>query len=499
MKLVDLLQELEHSVEGNASLLDKDIVDIVYDSRKATADTLFVAIPGETVDGHDYLPKASDLGCRVFVVERVPQKVDEGLYIQVNNSRSALSTLSATFFCHPSQDLKVVGITGTKGKTTISTMLKQVVEAMGYKTGVIGTNGIYYDGRSEATINTTPESYILQKTLRNMVESDVAFCFIEVSSTGLKMSRVQDVQFALTVFTNLYPDHIGPKEHADFEEYAYYKSTLFSRGKFALFNREDPHWKTMAAACTSPYKTFGMDSSADIHAENETFSTRAGRFSTRFTYVDEKNRVEVQLTQPGHFNVLNALCVLGCADYLDLALDEAAKALTSVEVEGRAQVLPLFEDRIVLLDYAHNGMAMEGILDAVRYATANRLLVLFGSVGERTQLRRRELGDVVAAKADIAIITSDNPDHEDPMTIIEDIAKSFDGTAVTLVKEPDREIAIDIALSMMAPGDVLVLAGKGHEQYQIINGEKIPFNEREIATRLAKQYPSSLSQTAQFD
>lgn len=472
MKLSSLMEGLAiMSQQG-----DPDITHVTHDSRDVRPGSLFVAIPGHDEDGHAFIEDAVARGAVAVLCERavdadIPQAV-------VAEARSAMAHAAAVLYRQPAKELTMVGITGTKGKTTISHMLYETALLAGKTPGLIGTNGVMYkDIRFDIT-HTTPEASDLQRILRDMADAGVSTVFMEVSSGGLKLDRVCGIDFDLGIFTNLAEDHLGPSEHADEEEYAYWKSTLFSQCRRALINRDDACADKMAgrAGVDTWYGTGG-----DYSAENIVYGS-ALKEPTRFQFSGGES-FAVTLAAPGAFSVLNALAVLGASEQLGYPKEAPLAVLAKANVAGRAELLPAPEGIQIVLDYAHNGLSLQSMLTTVRAYKPNRLFVLIGTVGGRTKNRRKELGDAAAGAADVVMLTADNPDFEDPFEIIEDMAASFRGTEVIVYKEPDRKAAVETMLALLEPGDILLLAGKGHEEFQLIKGQQIPYSDKSTVRR----------------
>ena len=493
-KLMDRIRDNISDYKKDESYNDICIEDIVYDSRKAKGDTIFVAIKGETVDGHNYIKNAYDNGCRIFVVDSKNEKIHDieslyidGIFIKVDNTRRALSKMSSEFFGNPSKYLKVIGVTGTKGKTTITNYIKTVLTESGLNTGVIGTNGVFYNDVSKKTINTTPESYELHKTMKEMIENGVKCVAMEVSSSGLMMNRVEDIEFDIGVYTNLSPDHIGPKEHETFEDYRHCKSLLFKLCKCGIINVDDENAKYMIENSTCIINTFSIEKDSDIKAENINLTRNEKVLGANFDYICGSERKKISICSPGRFSIYNALAVISVCKYLGIDEDKMTMALENAKVDGRVEVLPVLPYSTVVVDYAHNGMSLENVLTTLHKYSPNRMIVVFGSIGGRAALRRKELGDVAAKMADICVLTTDNPDFEDPMSIIEDIEKSFVDSNCEVYKIVDRSEAIYKALSLAKEGDMVVITGKGHEKYQLIKGERVFFDEKEEIIKAAKK------------
>lgn len=474
-----LNQEYIQEVVGAEQLLEQVVVDLCYDSRLAKVDTVFFALQGKTSDGAAYIDMAYAQGCRVFVAQRLVVVPKDALLIIVNNARLALSYAAHVFFGKPSESLKVIGITGTKGKTTTTTMLYQVLTKHGLKAGVIGTNGIYFKEIFLKTANTTPESYELHKVMRQMLDAGVTTCFMEVSSQGLMMKRVEHIAFDLAVFTNMAVDHIGELEHPTFDDYLYWKTYLFTLTKMSLLNRDDAYMDRFDLPNVESF-TYGLTEAATYSAKAIEHVFTSEEVGMVFDVAIRQTVKRVRMQSPGIFNVYNGLVVIAVADLLGLSIDGVIESLTDVTVSGRMEFIANNKGVMAVLDYAHNGFSLENVVETLKHYPHKRLLILFGSVGERSQGRRQELGEIVAKHADVAMITSDNPGHEDPMAIIEDIAQEFIGKSCVVYKEPDRKIAIEKMVSVAKEGDIVLFAGKGHETYQLIGSEKVAFHEKEI-------------------
>lgn len=479
MKLKEILEGLEYSLNVDLSKIENiEINDIVYDSRKAKSDTIFVAIKGETVDGHSFIPGAYSKGCRFFVIDKDVNGEEDAVFIKVKDSRTALSKMSSNFFGNPSERIKVIGVTGTKGKTTISNYIRTVLTESGMNTGVIGTNGVFYNDVEGKTVNTTPESYELHKTLKDMVDAGVECVAMEVSSSGLMMNRVNDISFDIGIYTNLSPDHIGPKEHPTFEDYRYCKSILFSLCKHGIINIDDDNAWYMIENAKCDISTFSIHKESDLKAENIKLTRDEKALGVDFDYIINGEKTHTHICSPGEFSIYNALAVISVCRYLGVEKGRMLSSLSKAKVDGRVEVLPVLPYATVVVDYAHNGMSLENVLNTLLMYKPKRMICLFGSIGGRCAIRRKELGDVAASLCDVSILTTDNPDDEDPMDIINDIAKSYTSSKCEVIKIVDRAEAIYKALSIADEGDMILITGKGHEKYQIINGERIFYDEK---------------------
>lgn len=475
MLLGEILNGLEIETDSDIQV---NIDDIVYDSRKATAGTLFVCLCGARFDGHEYALSAYEKGCRCFMVERLLNLPSDAIQVKVSDSRACLAVSSANFFGHPTKELKVIGITGTKGKTSTAHLVKALLDKAGIKCGIIGTVGAYYDDIEIPTVNTTPESYELQKIFRIMLDNGCKACVIEVSSIGLMAHRVDCVDFEVGVFTNLSPDHIGPNEHPDFEDYMYWKSVLFEIAKRAVINIDDPAYEAMIKNCKSPITTYSLEK-ADVTAKNVQLLKNNQFIGISFNCIDGDNEFYTEVALPGLFNVYNALAAIAVLSSLDINAADYIDALKEIRVRGRAECVYVCDDFDVIIDYAHNGISMKSMLDTLKSYPHNRIIALYGAVGGRTQLRRKELGLITGRECDLSVLTSDDPDFEDPWNIINEIGKYVKEAGGKYIGIPDRGEAVEYALGLLEKGDILLLAGKGHEQYMKINGEYVPFSERE--------------------
>lgn len=473
MKLKEILRDIDYICN---SFPDIDIKDIAYDSRKAGEDIVFVCLEGAFADGHKFARSAYDKGSRAFVCSKDVDLPDDAIIIRTENTRSALAKMSCSFFGNPSKDIKVIGITGTKGKTTVAHIVKFALEEAGIMCGIIGTVGAFYGDTVLPTVNTTPESYELQKMLRLMADGGCKAAAIEVSSLGLKAHRVEGTEFAYGVFTNLYPDHIGTNEHASFEEYAFWKTQLFPMCQKAVINIDDPFSENVIDACTCPVFTYGSDEKADFCLTSMQKEKLGSRLAMGFEAVCKGRKESFCVALPGDVNAYNSLVAVAIAEDMGLCKDEYKKGLEKVFVKGRGEIVETGEDFTVIIDYAHNGVSLKSIIETAESYEHNRIISLFGSVGGRTECRREELGTVSGEMSDLSVITSDDPDREDPRKICEEIASYCKGEYVII---PDRAEAIHYAMKTAQAGDIIILAGKGHENYMKINGEKIPFNERD--------------------
>jgi UDP-N-acetylmuramoyl-L-alanyl-D-glutamate--2,6-diaminopimelate ligase len=487
MKLSKLVEKMEYTlVQGN---LDTEVEQLTSDSRKVQENTAFVCIVGAVSDGHAYIGDVVEKKASVIVVQsgadtvNIPESVT---VISTENTRLALALMSAAFFDYPATKLTTIGITGTKGKTTTTYMIKNVLEACGIKTGLIGTiETIIGDTRKNAC-NTTPESYEIHESFNKMVEAGCKAVVMEVSSQGLKLDRTAGIMFDIGVFTNLEPDHIGPNEHESFEEYLECKAKLFSQCRTGIVNADDEHTAEVVKNATCALETYGMSENADIRACDVKLKHERGQIGLTYR-CEGKINLDVALNLPGKFSVYNSLCAIAVTRHFNVDTEVLKKVLSEVKVKGRIELVKVSDEFTLMIDYAHNAMALESILTTLKEYNPHRLVCLFGCGGNRSKDRRFEMGEVSGRLADLTIITSDNPRFEEPEAIIEDIKTGISRTNGKHVDITDRKEAIKYAIEHGEPGDIIVLAGKGHEDYQEIKGKKYPMDERVLIKEVLEE------------
>ncbi len=482
--LRDLLTEIDYTlIQGS---LDVPAADVVYDSRKDCKDKVFVCICGTTRDSHEFIPQVAEKGASAVIVER-DVEIPEGLTaIRVNSARRALAELSAAYFDHPTRKMTTIGYTGTKGKTTSTYMLKEILEKAGKKVGLIGTNGAVIDGTFHATKNTTPESYELQNYFAQMVQAGCEYMIMEVSSQGLMMDRVAGIHFDLGIFTNLSPDHIGPNEHKTFEEYRYWKGQLFTRCETGIVNADDPNCEALLEGHTCRVLTYGCKDNDDYRAENIRH-LKEGAFMGAAFDLAGKADFPVQVGIPGLFSVYNALSAIVPALTLGIDPETICEALKHIRVNGRMELVYASEDFSVIVDYAHNGVSTRSLLTTLRDYQPKRLVVVFGCGGNRDPHRRYEMGEAAGEMADLSVVTADNSRNEAVENIMADIHIGLDPTGGKSVDIPDRREAIRYAIAGAQPGDVIAIIGKGHEDYQEIAGVRTHFSDKEEAEKVLKE------------
>ena len=478
MKLKELLRDV--TILEMTADPETEIGDIRYDSRAVERGDLFVAVEGFRSDGHGFIPMAAEKGAAAVLCTRRPQ--GDIPYILTDDSRRALALVSAAYFGYPSRRLVMIGVTGTNGKTTSATLIKHILEyCLGVKTGLIGTIANFIGDEERPAARTTPESYDLQRLLRDMVDAGCTHAVMEVSSHALCLDRVEGIRFRAGLFTNLTQDHLD--FHGTMLEYAKAKALLFERCDAAAINTDDTWAPFMAQRAKCPTLGFGTHGGEELSARDIEYAADG----VSFTAALGSQRTRVRLAIPGQFSVSNALTAMAAGAMLDIPLDAMAAALgTAAGVKGRAEVVPTPGDYTVVIDYAHTPDALEKILRTMKAVAPGRVVAVFGCGGDRDASKRPIMGRIAAENADRVIVTSDNPRTEEPEAIIADIVAGIpEGTPMTVV--PDRREAICLALDTHEPGDVIVLAGKGHETYQEVNGVKNHMDEREIvAEHLAR-------------
>lgn len=477
MKLKQLLSEIDYQLlQGN---LEEDVTQIDYDSRNVISGGLFVCIPGAKVDGHRFIDQVIEKGAKVIVVEKEVPLVEGITYIQVKEARLALALLSCAFFDHPSRKMTVIGLTGTKGKTTTSYMVQSILENAHKKVGIIGTIGSIVNGVFKETKNTTPESFELQKLMNEMVESGCEYCVMEVSSQGLMLNRVAGIDFDYGVFTNLSPDHIGENEHRSFEHYMSCKQMLFKMCKVGIFNKDDEHYEDMIQNATCEIKTYSIENTSDLKASDIHLSKGQGTLGVQFKtngLIDASFETDI----PGKFSVYNSLVAIMICGLLKIDVPYIQSALKQVRVRGRVEIVPVGQDYTVMIDYAHNALSFQSIIETIMAYQPSRLICVYGAGGHRDVKRRYDVGEIVAKFKAFSVLTADNPRGEKVSDICQDIVQGIDRYQGEYIIIEDRKEAIHYALSHAMSGDVILCLGKGHETYQILDKDPLPFSEKEI-------------------
>ncbi len=500
MELASLVKELDYRITdalGNeaseketAAALRTEITGITNDSRQVSSGKLFFCIPGANSDGHDFAQMAADAGAAVLVVSRnvdlAPARQAQPVIVRTKDTRLAMALISAAFYGYPARSLRMIGVTGTKGKTTTTYLVRAILQHAGVDTGLIGTiESVYHDKHMPAN-NTTPESLALQKTLREMADAGVQAVVMEVSSQALMQKRTAGILFDIGVFTNISPDHIGPNEHASFEDYMHCKGLLFRQCRTGIVNGDDPHVKDILEGHTCSVETFGLATSNDLYADDLQLIRKPGELGISFD-AEGLMKFHAEVPTPGRFSVYNALCAIAICRHFGVPAEKIQDALLNAHVKGRIELVRVSDSFTLMIDYAHNAVALESLLKALREYHPERLVTLFGCGGNRSRLRRFEMGEVSGKLSDFTIITSDNPRFEEPMNIIADIVTGISRTEGKYITIPDRKEAIAYAIHHGQPGDIIVLAGKGHEDYQEIKGKKYPMDERVIIQDILRE------------
>ncbi len=452
-----------------------EICDVAYDSRNVVSGGAFVVISGFQTDGYRYIDAAVEAGAAVILTDRAPEREDIP-YVLVEEPRKTLAMCGVNFFGAPAKRMKLIGVTGTNGKTTVTYLMKTILESQGAKVGLIGTNQNLIGDRVIETERTTPESFELQRLLREMADAGCTHVVMEVSSHSLVLDRVHGLEFEVGIFTNLTQDHLD--FHGEMEEYAKAKSLLFTRCNIGIINSDDAWNDVMTEHATCEIFTYSAKSNrANYMAKNLRFMPDRVEFEALGKGVIGR----VVLHIPGEFSVYNALAVISAAMAMGIELDEIRAALKDVRgVKGRAEVVPTDTPYTVMIDYAHTPDALENILKTVKKIAEGRVIAVFGCGGDRDRTKRPKMAASASKYADFLVITSDNPRTEDPNAIIEDILPGVTLPKKQYVVEPDRRAAIHYAMAHALPGDIIVLAGKGHETYQEINHVKHHMDEREL-------------------
>ena len=472
MKLRELLNGLD-ILETNAEL-DSDIREVRYDSRLVESGDLFIAVTGAETDGHKYIPMAREKGAACVLCERAPE--DGAPFVRVADSRRALAVVGGNRFDHPAREMTMIGITGTSGKTTSTYLIKSILEQKaGAKVGLIGTIQNMIGDRVLHTERTTPESFELQKLLREMADAGCTHVVMEVSSHALMLDRVYGIPFAVGIYTNLSRDHLD--FHKTMDAYCDAKARLFRQCRAAAVNGDDPWTPRLLENVTCPVTRFGQGLANDLVGWDAHYC--ADRVS--FTACSDSEHIPVTLHIPGAFSLYNALAALAAAQALGIPIEDAAQALSLCQgVRGRAEVVPTDTDYTVLIDYAHTPDGLKNILSTVCGFADARVLVVFGCGGDRDRTKRAEMGRIAARLADEVIVTSDNPRTENPYAILHEILAGMADSATPFAVLESRREAITYALDHARTGDVVVLAGKGHETYQVVGAETLPLDERQV-------------------
>lgn len=484
MKLSKICEEIEYTLLRGS--LETEVRDIIYDSRKIAPETMFVCMVGAVTDGHKYIPDAVEKGASVIVLEKEEEaaQIPENITVlKVESTRLALALMSAALFDHPARKLVTIGLTGTKGKTTTTYMIKKVLEMAGKKVGLIGTIGAMVGEEHLPSKNTTPESYELHRMFAAMVEAGCEYVVMEVSSQGLKLDRTAGILFDYGIFTNLSPDHIGPAEHASFEEYMECKSLLFRQCRIGIVNADDEHVDGILKGHTCEVKTFSAEREADLMASDIGFINEDGKLGMHFNVtgcMDCQAKVHI----PGRFSVYNSMVTMLVCHLAGISDEAILEGLSRVQVKGRVEMLPVSKDYTLIIDYAHNEVSTRSVLTTLMEYHPKRLICVYGGGGNRSKLRRYDMGEVTGEMADLCVLTCDNPRDEEIRDINNDIKVGLARSNGKYIEIDDRKDAIAYCMKNAKPGDMIVLLGKGHEDYQEIKGVKYHFDEREAVAEI---------------
>ena len=488
MNLKNMLVGLEGlKVKGD---LDVEITGLDRNSKNIKEGYLFVAIKGFSMDGHKFINDAIENGAKAILVEegcdlKEIKNIDNITIVMAKDTREALAITSANFYGNPSKKFKLIGVTGTKGKTTTTFMIKEILERAGKKVGLIGTIAIYINGKKiQDSDRTTPESIELQQIFAKMVDEGVEVVVMEVSSQSLKLHRVTGCEFDYVVFTNFSEDHISPNEHPDMKDYFESKLKLFKMCKNGIVNTDDLHGaKIPGLFPDSNIVTYGIDNYANVLAKDITITNSYIDFKVKIT--DRNERVKTGI--PGRFSVYNSLAAICVAQKFGVSPEVVKEALAQVRVPGRSELVDNKREIPIMIDYAHSPESLENILQAVKSYTRGKVISVFGCGGDRDSGKRPIMGEISGRIADYTFITSDNPRTEDPQKIVDQIEEGIKKTKGNYKVIVDRTEAIKEAIKMATKRDIVVLAGKGHEPYQEINGVKHPFDERIIVREIIDQ------------
>ncbi len=508
-KIGELIEKLEHEKElctaVSAEVREREISAFVSDSRKAAEGCLFIAIRGAKFDGHSAIAEVAGKKAFAILAEYADEEQKKACeeagceLILTKDTRRVLAYVSAAWYDYPAKKLSIVGITGTKGKSTVAFLIRAALEHLGIPCGLAGTVEVDTKKAVYPAGNTTPESSVLQGYLAEMAGAGCRAAVMEVSSQGLKLHRTDGILYDVAVFTNLSPDHIGPDEHTDFEDYLHCKSLLFQQCVRAVVNGDDEHTERILDGNTAKkLLRFGFGENADIRAEEAGLYQKDGHLGVQFMLKGLTGKTEkIALPFPGHFSVQNILAALSAVYELLACIGDERKpeetlplvleAFSKAVIRGRIEMLPVSASYTMMIDYAHNAMALESLLSTLRGYGGGRLVTLFGCGGNRAKSRRYEMGEVSGRLSDLTVITSDNPRFEEPLDIIADIVEGIKKTTGEYVTIPDRKEAIRYCLEHAKEGDIIVLAGKGHEDYQEIRGVKYPMDERRLVRDVLKE------------
>lgn len=486
MELLELLDQVEYELlQGRMDVQIKTLED---NSLNAKEGTLFFCIRGDTYDGHNFIRQVASQKVSAIIVEKNINLIEYNhvTIIKVKNTRYTMAFIAAKFYQYPSNRLKTIGVTGTKGKTSTAYMLKSILDSAGLKTGLIGTIETIIGEERIPSKNTTPDILMLQKTLKKMVDLKFEAVVMEVSSQGIMKNRIAGIMFDYGIFTNLYHDHIGPLEHKDMDDYIFWKSKLFQLCKVGVMNSDDQYFRRMISNHTCSIVTYGMQDNTNYHAKNLKYFQKDENFCISYE-IDQPFEEVIQVNLPGKFTLYNSLAAITVASLMNISRKVILQALMHLNIKGRVEFLPISKDFHIIIDYAHNACSLESILKSLRVYQPKRIIVLFGCGGNRDKNRRYDMGKISGELADFTILTSDNPRNESPISIINDIETGILKTNGKYIKIVNRKEAIRFAIMHARKGDFILLIGKGHETYQEINGNRYQMDERQLVKDILEE------------
>lgn len=484
MKLNKLLEKIDYKLlKGSVDVL---VCDLAYDSRCVKDNYAFLCIVGNNVDGHDYIDSAIDNGAKVIIVSREVEVDSDVTVILVDDTSKILSRLSMNLFDNPHKKMTTIAITGTKGKTTTSFMIRNIIENSGSKCGVIGTTGIYIGDKYYPNKNTTPLSYDTLKYMNEMVMDGIKYVVMEVSSQALKYDRVNDIIFDYGVFTNLTHDHIGEFEHTDMDDYISSKAKLFKQCVHGVFNLDDEHFFEMVDMGESSINTYGYNEKADLRATGMKLYRDGSKIGIDLE-LDGLIQDKFRISTPGKFSSYNAMSAILTCYLMGIDVKYIKSSLEAFSVKGRVEPVNVSDDFTLLIDYAHNGVSTESILTTIRDYNPKRIVTIFGCGGNRSRDRRYEMGECAGKYSDFCIITEDNNRYEEFEDIAKDILVGISKTDCEYIMISDRKEAIKYAIENGQKGDIIMLIGKGHEDYKEIKGIRYPFDERVIIKEILEE------------
>lgn len=484
MKLKKLLDKIDYTIlNGNDEV---EIKDIAYDSRMVSEDFVFVAIVGNNVDGHNYIDSAINNGAKALIVSKRIEVNSDIAVVLVDNTSDILSRLSMNLFDNPQSKITTIAITGTKGKTTVSFMIKKIIESSGSKCGLIGTTGIYILDKYYPNKNTTPLSYDTLKYMNEMVNKRIDYVVMEVSSQALKYGRVKDMMFDYGIFTNLTQDHIGEFEHDSMEDYVSSKAKLFKQCRCGIFNLDDKYFFNMVDMGESSINTYGYSDKADLRAVSMNLY-RDGHLIGINLELDGLVKDKFKISTPGKFSSYNAMAAILTCKMLGIDVKYMKDALSDFSVKGRVEPVEVSPKFTLLIDYAHNGVSTESILTTIKEYDPKRIVTIFGCGGNRSRDRRYEMGEIAGKYSDYCIITEDNNRYEEFDDIAKDILVGMNKTNCEYKIIPSRRDAIKFAIENGREGDIIMLIGKGHEDYMEVKGVRYPFDERVVIKEILEE------------